>query len=591
MAADPTADEHASTTAILEAVCLAATRFLDRRTSWEDHLPEVLASLARATGTSRVYLFENFREEDGEVWSTQRFEWSAPGVRSIADHPVLAALPMVEAGFGRWVEGFRRGEEVVALRRELPPEEQPQLEDDETLSIAVVPIMVDGVWWGMLGFDECAYERVWAPQEVDALRAAASTIAAAIAASHHDAELRQTHEQLELRLGALSSVAETLTVDADARRVLDELCRVVVEATEAVGATVQLVDPEDRQIHLLGAHGIPEGYAEALAASRAAGAQTAASDVLQDPAPRWLPHARDGALADPLFARLHPFLRVAPWRGLLVLPLDALGRHVGSVSISYPEGVEPDAGERVFLRTVADHAATAVENLRLFGSARDAAALQERHRLARELHDSVSQALYGIALGARTARTLADRDPSAVVEPLDYVLSLAEAGLAEMRALIFELRPEALATEGLVAALERQLQALRARHQLTVDADLGSEPEVDVEVKEALYRVAQEALHNVVKHARATRVDVRLADEGGGALTLRIADDGVGFDPDGSYPGHLGLRSMRERVEALDGELDLVSAAGRGAELTVRLGVSSSAAPSGRRRDRHDAPA
>src|SRR5581483_1884348 len=98
---------------------------------------------------------------------------------------------------------------------------------------------------------------------------------------------------------------------------------------------------------------------------------------------------------------------------------------------------------------VANQAAIAIENARLFERVQSAAATEERQKLARELHDSVSQALYGIALGARTARAQLDRDPAKAAEPLDYVLSLAQAGLAEMRALIFELRPESLATEGL----------------------------------------------------------------------------------------------------------------------------------------------
>ena len=102
-----------------------------------------------------------------------------------------------------------------------------------------------------------------------------------------------------------------------------------------------------------------------------------------------------------------------------------------------------------------------------------------------------------------------------MAEPLDYVLSLAEAGLAEMRALIFELRPESLETEGLVAALEKQAAALRARHGIAVDAELCDEPDVPLEVKEALYRIAQEALHNTVKHARASRVDLRLTCDAG----------------------------------------------------------------------------
>jgi signal transduction histidine kinase len=221
---------------------------------------------------------------------------------------------------------------------------------------------------------------------------------------------------------------------------------------------------------------------------------------------------------------------------------------------------------------VANQAAVAIENARLYQQAQALAALQERQRLARELHDSVSQALYGIALGARTARTLLDRDPARVAEPLDYVLSLAEAGLAEMRALIFELRPESLETEGLVAALAKQAAALRARHRITVDEALGDEPDAPLAVKEALYRIAQEAMTNTVKHARAGQVDLRLVQEDGG-LVLEVRDDGLGFDPSGSFPGHLGLQSMRERAATQGGTLDVDSTPGRGTRIRAQIPV------------------
>ncbi len=136
------------------------------------------------------------------------------------------------------------------------------------------------------------------------------------------------------------------------------------------------------------------------------------------------------------------------------------------------------------------------------------ATLEERQRLARELHDSVSQALYGIALGARTARTQLERDPAKVVEPLDYVLSLAEAGLAEMRALIFELRPESLQNEGLLGALTKVSDAVRTRHKLDVVTSFCPEPNISLDAKEMLYRVTQEAIYNVIKHASATRIEV-----------------------------------------------------------------------------------
>ncbi|MEA2596400.1 MAG: hypothetical protein QOF01_2869 [Thermomicrobiales bacterium] len=220
------------------------------------------------------------------------------------------------------------------------------------------------------------------------------------------------------------------------------------------------------------------------------------------------------------------------------------------------------------LRAVADQAAVAIENAHLHEQVRGVAALEERQKLARELHDSVSQALYGIGLGARTARTLLDRDPAKVAEPLDYVIGLAEAGLTEMRALIFELRPDALETEGLVALLEKQAAALRARQGLVVETALGAEPAVSVAAKEALYRIAQEALHNTVKHARASRVTLRLENTPV-RTTLEVADDGVGFDPAGSFPGHLGLRSMRERAARQGAALEVERAAGRGTRTRV----------------------
>jgi PAS domain S-box-containing protein len=200
---------------------------------------------------------------------------------------------------------------------------------------------------------------------------------------------------------------------------------------------------------------------------------------------------------------------------------------------------------------------------------------QERQRLSRELHDSVSQALYSITLGARTARAMADSNPAGLAAPLDFVLEQAERGLAEMRALIFELRPEALEQEGLVAALLRRAAALEAQYQLKLDLALCDEPAVPLAVKEALYRITQEAMHNTVKHAQATEIRLTLectTDE----ITLEIRDNGVGFDPAGSFPGHFGLKSMRERASQFGGMVEMESAVGAGTRITVRVPVGES---------------
>ena len=252
------------------------------------------------------------------------------------------------------------------------------------------------------------------------------------------------------------------------------------------------------------------------------------------------------------------------------VPITIGGKQFGLFSLGWLQRHYISESEVRLASALGQRAAVAIENARLYERSQVAASLEERQRLARELHDSVSQALYGISLGTRTARTLIERDPAQAVEPLDYVGTLAEAGLAELRALIFELRPESLALEGLVAALEKQFAALRARHGIQVDADLPLEPDLRLDIKEVLYRVGQETLHNTVKHARATHVSVRLSNTGS-HYRLEIHDDGVGFETAGDFPGHLGLRSMAERTARVGGELDIESSPGKGTRISLEV--------------------
>jgi PAS domain S-box-containing protein len=263
---------------------------------------------------------------------------------------------------------------------------------------------------------------------------------------------------------------------------------------------------------------------------------------------------------------------IRSWLGVPLLVQDHM---IGMLTLDHDQPGHYRPRHADLALTIANQAAIAIENARLFEQAQSLAVMLERQRLARELHDSVSQALYGIALGARTARAQLDRDPAAAIEPIEYVAALANAGMAEMRALIFELRPESLAEEGLVAALTKHAESLRARHQLDVQLDLCDEPELPLATKEALYRIAQEALHNIVKHARASVVTLRLCAPTPLApvLALDIGDDGGGFEADGTFPGHLGLRSMRERTARLGGTLAIDSTPGAGTQIRVRVPI------------------
>lgn len=390
------------------------------------------------------------------------------------------------------------------------------------------------------------------------------------------------HDVTDLRRQAreastLARIAAMMTVDLTLEETVDGLAAAVVEATTAIACGVVVVDLEQRQFRVAGTYGLAQGYSEGLAATWPPSPNSASLVATETKHQQLRHNARARILALETYAPLHPHMPDAPWDTLLATPMIYRDKSIGVLMTFYPENWVINDDELTFLKTIADQAAVAFENHNLFQDAQSKAALEERQQLARELHDSVSQALYAIGLGARTARTLLDRDPDNVQAPLDYVLGLAEAGLAEMRALIFELRPESLETEGLVAALEKQAASLRARHRIAVDIDLCCEPELPIAMKEIVYRIAQEGLHNTVKHARASEVRLELGGENTSTLFLELRDNGIGFDPSEEFAEHRGLRSIRANAARLDGALQIQSAPGGGTLMRVEIPIGATA--------------
>ena len=203
---------------------------------------------------------------------------------------------------------------------------------------------------------------------------------------------------------------------------------------------------------------------------------------------------------------------------------------------------------------------------------RATAAQEERNRLARDLHDSIKQQLFAIQMAIATTEARWDDDPAGAREALGGVRTAAREGLAEMRALLQELQPQALATAGLVEALREQCEALGyrtgARIEFVPGVPIPGE-KLPPQAQEVLFRMAQEALSNVARHARAESVRVALGLEGDAAV-LRVEDDGQGFDPR-RPPAGLGLRNLEARAASLQGELRIRSAPGSGTAIRVRI--------------------
>lgn len=259
----------------------------------------------------------------------------------------------------------------------------------------------------------------------------------------------------------------------------------------------------------------------------------------------------------------------------LTIPLISDREVYGGVVLCYRGKQRIDNEEMSLAATIGYQCALGIENARLREEAAKSAIASERYRLARELHDSVSQALYGISLGARTAKQIIATESPRGTDAVDYVLSLAEGGLAEMRALILELRPESLTTEGLVVVLQKQMAALSARHKFELGTSFCDEPVMPIQHKEALYRITMEATQNVIKHAQATRVEIDMSVQADEKHRRRIVivlkDNGKGFDMKRSFPGHMGLVNMRERAESAGGTFVLTSAEGEGTQICVTM--------------------
>ena len=246
------------------------------------------------------------------------------------------------------------------------------------------------------------------------------------------------------------------------------------------------------------------------------------------------------------------------------------GRVAHGASYDWPTFSDADEASVVLL---AAHAAIAIEQARLFEDSRELALAGERARLARELHDAMSQSLFSLRLAAETASSLLQRDPPRATDELATVRDLAGRISGELRSVVEGLRPADLERDGLVATLRSQLTIAGRAHAVEVELDAPASPDLEPDAEHQVLRVVQEAVTNALRHAKADRVTVVLTDDDDETLVVRVVDDGIGFDP--SAPLHrsrrLGLTSMQERTAALGGTLAIRSEPGSGTTVELRI--------------------
>lgn len=276
------------------------------------------------------------------------------------------------------------------------------------------------------------------------------------------------------------------------------------------------------------------------------------------------PTRLDDLTADPRFQywpEEHPVMR-----SFLGVPVTSGGEVVAAFYLTDKESAPRFSEEdEQLISVLAAHSAVAIENARLWERSREVSTLEERERLARELHDAMSQTLFSLQLTARTAAHALPDDPHRATSLLADVADLARGAVQEFRALLVDLQPPDLEREGLAGALRAHVHLLDRVHDEDVTLTVEGVPNPKPEVERALFRIAQEALGNALRHAKADRIGVglRVDDD---RLVLSVADDGVGFDPSAARvrSTRLGLASMRHRARSVGGRLRVTSTPGQG---------------------------
>ncbi|MEX0753651.1 MAG: PAS domain-containing protein [Actinomycetota bacterium] len=517
---------------LLEAVARTAERFL-RAEDWAEPVQEVLADIGEATGVGRVYIFENHRARDGTLLHSMRWEWCAPGVRATFGDPDLQDRPYPRSEWKRWFARIEAGETVFAHHSDEASEASKRaMTGWGIVSIAVVPIHVGGSWWGYMAYDDVVEERPWADGELEALRAAAGILGAAIERDRARSEGREAEARYRALVEQIPSVVYTEYLDGPDGEA-QGVSYMSPQVTALFGYTPEewlnprvywdrIVHPDDRtRLDGLADRSIDEGVPWHVE-YRIRTADGAERWVLDDSV---MLRGKDG---EPLV-----------WQGTVT-------------DISAAKGAQ--AERRKLLARVVE------------------AQEEERRRIASDVHDDQIQKLTAVSLRLQTFRRHVE-DPTAL-EDLDRLERTVGRAIEGLRHLLFELRPKLLDDAGLSAALTQYCRRaeLESGIEHLVDGDLESEP--SAQTRGVAYRIAQEALTNARRHANPTRITVRIngSEE---AIVVRVIDDGDGFEegPGLAGEGHLGLSSMRERAELAGGTWQLRSSPGRGTTVEFRLPV------------------
>jgi two-component system nitrate/nitrite sensor histidine kinase NarX len=409
-----------------------------------------------------------------------------------------------------------------------------------------------------------AYEGPFIEEERLLLNAVAERLGRIAERMQAEAALRRTHSELSTILAVSRVITRMLDLDA----LLELILKQVEHVIRYDGAGIFTLDEEmldfryyrgiDQEANLLNLH-IPIMTFPPFRELVLNGKPFIYDDLHDDRDLATQLWEATGFSLDALFGDCHSWLSV---------PLIVGDRVIGLLAFIHLQPGHYQVEHQELAQIFANQAAIAIENARLYQESQKAAVLEERTRLAGELHDSVTQALYTTSLIAEALPDVWQRNPEEALRTVGDLRNLTQGALAEMRTLLLELRPGALAGPKLSELLHQLTAAMSARTDLPITTTISGEHSLPDDAKIALYRIAQEALNNISKHARASQAWISVQYDAN-AATLRIRDNGRGFDPGAVSPQQMGLSIMRERAKAIGATLRVESQPAQGTEVVA----------------------
>ncbi len=462
-------------------------------------------------------------------------------------------MTMAEEGITGWVAAH--GEMQLVPDVMLDPR-YVAVSSTRTRSELAIPIKVKDDVIGVLNVES---DRPAAFDETDVtlLQALAGQAATAIQNARHFESEHRRSEQFRV----LAEVGRRLTLTLDLDELLLQVAQLVQKAFGYYHVGIGLIEADD-VVYRVGAGVLWDSPGFAFKPARLrVGAMGLTGHAAAQTSPIVAPDAR----RDPRYVHMQG----SETRSEALIPIVVKGKVIGVLDVQSDRLNAFDETDIAVLESLAHQTAAAIENNRLYRQSQQAAVVEERQRIARELHDAVTQTLFSASLIAQALPAVWRRDQEEGAKLLDQLRQLSRGALAEMRTLLLELRPAAL-TETRLEDLIRQLaEAASGREGLPVAVTTEGGGILPPDVHVAFYRIAQEALNNVAKHARASQATVLLQLSQAENALLRVQDDGRGFTAQDVRAGELGLGIMRERAEAIGADLVIESQPGKGTQVTV----------------------